>query len=368
MDDVEYRVLLALGDDLPADRLCDLLQAVDRLGSLRQAVAAVHLSYRYAWGLVKRAEARLGAPLLSRRVGGPGGGGAVLTEAARELLNRYHAFRLQVEVGASRTLGRAGPAEGAAAASKPLLLASTIGPVETGLLPALEEAFHAETGILVRHIAAGSGQALDIAREGRADLVLVHAPELEEQFLAEGWGEARRPLMYNDFLLVGPKEDPAGVRHAESAAEAVRRIAAAKSLFATRGDRSGTHVREMALWQAAGIQPGPPWYQICPQGYMGSLTCLRWAAKQGAYLLIDRATWLTGRDEAVGLAPLFEGDPALRNEFVLIAVSPTRNPGVQHEAAQRFIRWATGPEGQSLIRNFGSNKFNVSLFRAAGIC
>jgi len=367
MDDVEYRVLLALGEDLPADRLCALLEAVDRFGSIRQAAAVLQLSYRYAWGLVKRAEERLGTPLLSKRVGGPAGGGAVLTGAARELLNRYHAFRLQVEVGASRTFGRS-EAAGSGAPAQPLLLASTIDPVETGLLPALEEAFHAETGILVRHIAAGSGQALAIAREGRADLVLVHAPELEQQFLAEGWGEARHPLMYNDFLLVGPASDPAGVRHAESAQAAFSRIAAAGALFVTRGDRSGTHVREISLWQAAGLQPGPPWYQICPQGYMGSRTCLRWASQQGAYLLVDRATWLTSRDEAAGLAPLLEGDSALRNEFVLIAVSPARNPGVQYEAARRFIAWATGPDGQRLISDFGVNKFNVSLFKSAGIC
>lgn len=366
MDDVEYRVLLALGDDLPADRLCALLQGVDRLGSIRQAAAALQFSYRYAWGLLKRAESRLGTPLLTRQVGGAAGGGAVLTEAGRELLNRYHAFRLQVEAGASRTFGRSEQAEGAGA--QPLLLASTIDPVETGLLPALEEAFYAETGILVRHIAAGSGQALAIAREGRADLVLVHAPELEQQFLAEGWGDARHPLMYNDFLLLGPAADPAGVRHAGSAVAALRRIAEARALFATRGDRSGTHVQEVSLWEAAGVQPTPPWYQICPQGYMGSRTCLRWAAQRGAYLLVDRATWLTAQNEAAGLAVLLEGDPALRNEFVLMAVSPAKNPGVQFEAAQRFIRWATGLGGQKVITNFGVNTFNTALFQAVGIC
>lgn len=372
VDELHYRVLLELGEDLPADRLCSLLQAVDHLGSIRRAAAELSLSYRYAWGLVKQAEGRLGAPLLVKRVGGAEGGGATLTETARDLVERHRQFRLQVEAGASRALrpaalGDSGPAR----SSQPLLLATTIGPVETGVLPTLEEAFHAETGLLVRHIAAGSGQALDIAREGRADLVLVHAPELEERFLAEGWGDGRYPLMYNDFLLLGPANDPAGVADAGSVTDAFRRIAAAGVPFVSRGDRSGTHIREVALWKAAGVAqdaaPSPPWYQICPHGYMGTLAAIRWADRQGGYLLADRATWLTARGEGAMLRPLREGDPALRNDFVLIPISPQRHPWVQRADADHFIAWATGPGGQALIAGFGVDRFGEPLFRPVRI-
>lgn len=365
MGEVEYRVLLSLGDDLPADRLCALLQAVDQLGSIRQAAAALSLSYRYAWGLIKRAETRLGKPLLTRRVGGAKGGGAALTEDAQALLADYLQFRLEVEKGASRTLGRweQEPTTGASScAAQPLLLASTIGPVETGLLPALEKAYHDDSGVLVRHIAAGTGQALAIAREGRADLVLVHAPKLEMQFLAEGWTDRRTPLMYNDFILMGPAADPAGVGSAKSAVEAFRAIARAGAPFVTRGDGSGTHIREEELWEAAGVKPASPWYQVCPQGYMGSGTALRWADSREAYILVDRAAWLAGRAHGIRLQPLFKGDSVLRNEFSLMAVSPIKNPRAKYVQACRFITWATGPRGQALIGRFGLELYGETIF------
>lgn len=357
VSEMNYRVVLELGGDLPADRLCALLRAVDELGSLNRAAAELKLSYRYAWGLVKAAEERLGAPLLAKRVGGAQGGGATLTDQARDLLRRYTAFQQQVEAGASRSF--ASDIDETA----PVLLAATIGPVETGLVPALEEAFYQATGILVRHIAAGSGQALSLGREGRADLVLAHAPRLEAAFLEGGYGTARFPLMSNDFLLLGPPSDPAGVRTAGSAAEAFRRCAEAGAKFMTRGDQSGTHVRELALWEAAGVAPGAHgWYRVCPRGSMGSLATLRCAAEEQAYVLADRATYLAARGEA-GLPLLFAGGVDLRNDFALIPVSPDRHPHVRHEAATRFARWATGPEGQALIQQFGCDRYAEPLFR-----
>lgn len=360
LGDPGYRVLLTLGDDVPADRLFALLEAIVRLGSLNRAAAELGMSYRHAWGLVRRAEGRLNVRLLDRRVGGPEGGGADLTPAAQDLLARYRQFRAEVEGHAGVLAGQA-PAPGRPdRRERALVLASTIGPVEVGLVPALAAAFLQETGIAVRPVAAGSGQALDMAREGRADLVLSHAPRQEEAFVAAGHGTGRFPVMYNDFVLVGPPDDPAGVRDAGSAVDALRRIAQCRAPFRSRGDRSGTHVRELELWRAAGVRPDAPWYQVDPLGAMGSVQMLREAARLGSYTLADRAAFLTAGVE--GLAVLLAGDPALRNEFSLIPVSPLRVPWARHEEAAAFVRWATGPRGQALIAGFGKDRHGEPLF------
>lgn len=378
-----YRLHIELGK-LPVDRLCGLLRSIDRCGSINRAASELGLSYRYAWGLLKQAEERLSEPLLRKRVGGPSGGGAELTEPARELLERY--ARVQAELGGrldrwfgGEPAGSAAPAPDAGSATvagtrleagagaRPLLLASTIGPIETGLVDALAEAFLQETGIMIRHIAAGSGQALAIARDGRADLALTHAPGLEEQFMAAGWGGERRPLMSNDFLLLGPAADPAGAGQADSLLEALRRIAAGGhgAHFLSRGDWSGTHLKELELWQAAGVQPGPPWHRVYKRGALGSLATLRGAAAAGAYTLADRAAWLTARAMGLELAVLHAGDPLLRNPFSLITLNPDRFPQVQGGPAARFVRWATGPAGQGIIGAFGRDQFGEPLFRPA---
>lgn len=372
------RVFLELGD-LPGDRICLLLETIDRVGSINRAAGDLGLSYRHAWGLIKKAEERLGAPLLQKRVGGTEGGGAELTDAARALLERYRRFRREVEgrldslfpegapeqavPGAPASAPGDGAGRGRAEAEAvPVLLASTIGPIESGLLGALEDAFYKTSGTLVRHIAAGTGQALSIAREGRVDLVLTHAPDLEAAFLAEGYGSGRYPLMYNDFLLLGPGEDPAGTREADSAAAAFRRIAAAGAPFVSRGDRSGTHVKELALWSKAEVQPAAPWYRVYDRGAMGSLATLRFAEEQGAYTLVDRAAYLTARSGSLSLAVLLYGDPLLKNIFALVPVSPERFPRAQHGAAHAFIDWATGPEGQRLVWEFGVRLYGEPLF------
>lgn len=348
----DYRPLLAR-DDL-FDRICAILRAVAEHGSLRKATQALGVSYRYAWGLVKRVEEELGTPLLVRKVGGAYGGGAALTPAAEDLLRRH---RLLVREAAVIL----GPEEERAARERPLLIASTIGPVEVGLVDALVAAYRKETGQWVRYIAAGSGQALDLARAGRVDLALVHAPELEERFLAEGYGTGRYPLAQNDFVICGPADDPAGVRGAASAADAMRRIAEGRHRFVSRNDRSGTNMRELRLWELAGIEPRPPWYEPWALGGQGNVATLRHAAAIGAYTLVDSATLVMACPE--GYAGLYRGDPELLNQFCLIPVNPDLFPAVSGPGARRFVEWATGPAGQAVIQAFGTETYGAPLFR-----
>ncbi len=358
---ITYRVLLELGNDLPADRLFTLLRSVDQKGSINGAASELHISYRHAWGLVKAAEERLSCRLLIKRKGGPEGGGAQLTGEAQRLLAQYERFRTQVGPQVEQIFASNRPP--APDTLGPLLLATTIGPADSGIVSALTEAHFKATGTMIRHIAAGSGQSLAIAREGRADLVLVHAPALEAEFMDQGYGMARYPLMHNEFLLVGPDSDPAGVRQARSIEEALQRCANSTVPFLTRGDQSGTHLREAEAWRAAGIDPTGPWYQTCERGSMGSLATLRAAQIQQAHLLIDRATYLQARSERLSLTPLYFGDPALRNEFALIPVSAGRFGHLQGEKAMQFAVWAAGPSGQDLIKSFGKADYGEPLFQ-----
>jgi len=323
------------------ERLGAILAAVEQHRSLNRATAALGISYRQAWGLVKQAEERLGTPLLARRVGGAEGGGAELTESAHSLLARYRLLRSEV----AQILGPAPPD-----LVRPVLIASTIGPVEVGLVDALEAAFHAETGLWVRHIAAGTGQAMEIARAGRVDLLLTHAPDSEAAFIAEGWGAQRHPLMVNAFVICGPAADPAAVATAGTAPAAMRRIAAAEAPFISRGDRSGTHQKEESLWQAAGVSPGP-WRQCFERGGQGSAKTLREADRLGAYTLVDGATFTTVAPTR--LVVLLEGDPLLDNQFSLLTLSPDRFPAANHAGAQQFVRWAVGPGGRAVVAASG---------------
>lgn len=358
MSDVTYKVQLALGGDLPGDRLCALLEAIGARGSINRAAAELKLSYRYAWGLLREAEGRLGAPLLAKRVGGAAGGGAELTPVAHELLEHYR--RVQVRV--AEALEPAGGQNRDALAVSPVLLATTIGPAESGIVAALEEGFFRATGLVVRHIAAGTGQALQVAREGRVDLVLAHAPELEEAFVADGFGTGRHPLMANEFLLLGPAHDPAGAATAGNAVAAFGAIAAAGAPFVSRGDRSGTHVRELELWRQAGATPAAPWYAVSPLGSMGSRAALEHARALNAYVLVDRATYLDARQEGLNLAVVHAGGPELQNLFALLPVSSRRFPGVHAAEAARFVEWATGPAGREIIAGFGLDRFGEPLF------
>ncbi|MEO0681578.1 MAG: substrate-binding domain-containing protein [Pseudomonadota bacterium] len=250
-------------------------------------------------------------------------------------------------------LGLAGAlaAAPAGAAAESILLQSTTSTANSGLYEAILPVFQAATGIEVRVVAVGTGQALRNARNCDADVVLVHARAAEDAFVAEGYGEARADVMYNDFLLVGPAEDPAAVASARSAGEALAVIADAEAPFASRGDDSGTHRKELQLWAAAGVDPAPgsgDWYRETGSGMGATLNI---AAGMGAYALTDRATWAAFGNRA-GLAAAFEGDPALHNPYGVIAVGAARCPGVRAQAAAAFVDWITGPEGQAAIGAF----------------
>lgn len=245
-------------------------------------------------------------------------------------------------------------------AKEQVQLASTIGPIDAGIVPALEKAFEEKTGIRVRHVGADTGAALELARSGTFDVVLAHSRALEEQFVAEGYGTERIDLMYNDFVIVGPESDPAQIKGLK-AAEALKKIIDTESLFISRGDNSGTHVSEKAQWQAAGLQPSGKWYRIYEKGREGSVPTLKYADEQNAYTFIDRATYLVLKDQ-IKLQVLVEKDESLLNYMTLIPVNPQKFPGINEKGARQFIDFCTSVEGQTLIRDFGKDKYGEPLF------
>jgi tungstate transport system substrate-binding protein len=242
---------------------------------------------------------------------------------------------------------------------RPLRIATTIGPVETGLSPALEGAFSRRTATPVEHDALGTGAALERAKRGGIDLVIAHAPALEEQFIADGWALGRRPFAANDFLLVGPRGDPAHVGGANLLA-AFQRIAEVRAPFLTRGDRSGTHIKEQELWAAAGVTPPrADWYRIAQSGKAGSVATAREAADQQSYTLLDRATFLTARPD---LEIVVEGDPLLLNVLSALPINPRRAADVNKGGAEAFLNWLLGDGAQALIGDFGRAEHGNSLF------
>ncbi|HOC60410.1 MAG TPA: substrate-binding domain-containing protein [Smithellaceae bacterium] len=250
----------------------------------------------------------------------------------------------------------------AADGSKFILLSSTIGPIDSGIVSALEDQFEKETGIRVRHVGAGTGAALKMAEKGQIDLVMAHAQSLEEKFIADGFGTERIPLMYNDFVIVGPANDPAGVKGEKSATESLKKIAAKGEKFISRGDKSGTHVAEMELWKKAGLKPEGSWYVIYDKGSEGNAPTLKYTDAQASYTVIDRATYLSLKDQ-IKLVILVEGDEALLNFISLIPVSQAKFPKVNHKDTMKFVQWATSPKkGQLIIRDFGKDKYGSPLF------
>jgi len=231
-----------------------------------------------------------------------------------------------------------------------LVMASTTSTEQSGLFGHLLPAFTQATGIEVKVVAVGTGQALDMGRRGDADVLFVHDQAAEEKFVAEGWGLARKPVMYNDFVLVGPRDDPAGVRGDDIVA-ALGKLATGRIPFVSRGDKSGTHAAELRYWQAAGIDPPArrvAGYKECGCG-MGP--ALNIAASSDAYALSDRGTWLSFRNRA-GLAILVQGDKRLFNQYGVIVVNPAKHPHVRRDAAQRFADWLVSPAGQQTIASF----------------
>jgi tungstate transport system substrate-binding protein len=232
-----------------------------------------------------------------------------------------------------------------------IVLASTTSTEQSGLFGHLLPAFKQASGIDVRVVAVGTGQALDAARRGDADAVLVHDTVAEEKFVAEGFATQRRPVMYNDFVLIGPATDPAGIKGQATSVALARLAPQAGAVFVSRGDKSGTHAAELRLWKQAGIDIAtakPAGYRECGCG-MGP--ALNMASSLGAYLLTDRGTWLSFKNRG-GLTVLVEGDKALFNQYGVMVVNPARHPHVKQAQAQRFADWLTGPAGQAAIAGY----------------
>ena len=232
-----------------------------------------------------------------------------------------------------------------------ITVASTTSTEQSGLFGHILPIFKQKTGIEVRVVALGTGQALDLARRGDADVVFVHAKAAEEQFLSEGHGVRRFPVMYNDFVIVGPRSDPAGIAGGDDTLAALREIKSTRSAFVSRGDRSGTHIAEVNLWTMAGIdieKEKGPWYRETGQG-MGP--ALNTASSMNAYLLSDRATWLAFRNRGE-LAILVEGDKRLMNQYGVMLVNPEKHPSVKRAEGQAFVDWLVSPEGQAAIAGY----------------
>ncbi len=239
-------------------------------------------------------------------------------------------------------------------------LASTIGPIDAGIVGTLAELFEEETGIRVDFVGAGTGKALEMSKTGDFDLVQVHARALEEQFVADGYGTERIDLMYNDFVIVGPEADPAGINGLPPT-EALHRIMETESLFISRGDRSGTHVSEMGLWEAAGLEPQGDWYLVWEGGPQGNSATLRYTDEQQAYTFMDRATYLVLKNE-ITLKVLVEKHESLLNFITLIPVNPEMFPQVKYDLAMQFVEYATSDEAQTVIDNFKKDIYGESLF------
>lgn len=240
-----------------------------------------------------------------------------------------------------------------------LILATTTSTEDSGLLHGILPDFEAETGINVDVIAVGTGQALALGVDGNADVLLVHARAQEDAFLAAGDGVRREDVMYNDYIIVGPPADPAGITGGTDATLSFTKIAESQSPFVSRGDDSGTHNKEKSVWKAAATEPAGEWYISAGQG-MGAV--LTMADEQQAYTLSDRATYLARTLQGTELVIVTEGDPILFNPYGVIAVNPAKNDKIQNELANRFIDWLISVPTQEKIGQFGVDKFGAPLF------
>jgi tungstate transport system substrate-binding protein len=243
-----------------------------------------------------------------------------------------------------------------------VILATTTSTADSGLLDALAPIFLAETGYTLKPIAVGSGAALELGEKGEADVLLVHSPAAEEEFMAGGFGTERRTVMFNDFIIVGPEDDPAAVAEAASASDAMTRIANSGTTFVSRGDDSGTHALEKRLWEAAGVTPAGSWYTESGTGMGDTLNI---ASERGGYTVSDRGTYLSLR-ERIGLAVLVEGDPALLNVYHVISVNPDNGRDIDTEAEKAFLDFLLEPSTQEFIEGFGVEEFGEPLFTPCG--
>lgn len=243
-------------------------------------------------------------------------------------------------------------------AQERLKIASTTSTDNTGLFNAINPPFENMFNCRVDVIAQGTGKALKTGEMGDCDIVFVHSRPAEDKFIQDNYGVNRRDVMYNDFIILGPKDDPAGIQGIKDATEALKMIAKNKVSFISRGDDSGTHKKEKALWKNAGVNPQGKWYIESGQG-MGAV--LQIANEKKAYTLSDRGTYLAYKQK-VDLKILTESDPLLFNPYGIIAVNPAKHPSVNYIYAMAYIGWVTSPEGQSIIREFGKSKFGQALF------
>lgn len=252
-----------------------------------------------------------------------------------------------------------GSAAAAEPANKDLILATTTSTVDTGLLDELIPMFEKKTGYRVKTIAAGTGQSLAMGEKGEADVLLTHAEKAEKKLVDSGAVINYKLVMHNDFVIVGPKTDPAGIK-GKSSTDAYKAIAEKQALFVSRGDDSGTHKKELSIWQQVGIKPsGSKWYQESGQG-MGATLLM--ASDKNAYTLSDRATYLAQKTNVGGMAILSEGDPSLLNIYHVMQVNPEKFSKVNAEGAKQFVEFMVAPETQKFIGSFGSAKFGQPLF------
>lgn len=249
-----------------------------------------------------------------------------------------------------------------------LMLASTTSTYDSGLFDVLLPAFEAANpAYTVKVNAVGTGKALKLGESCDADVLLVHAPDAERKFVADGFGVERREIMYNDFVIVGPESDPAGIGAtgdvgSGGAAAALAGIAASGEAFISRGDDSGTNKAEMRIWKQAGIEPEGGWYRSVGQGMGATLRIALETGPVGAYTISDRGTFLSMEDNLPGMTILVEGDPALFNQYGAIAINPENCPDTNIEGARAFIDWLESPEGQSVIGEYGKDRFGQALF------
>lgn len=273
-----------------------------------------------------------------------------MTLTRRFLASASLALAISAPVLAQQPAPQASP-PAAAAGTRFIVVSSTTSTQDSGLFGHILPLFKAKAGIDVRVVSQGTGQALDTGRRGDADVVFVHAKSQEEKFVGDGFGVERKPVMYNDFVLIGPKSDPAGIKGTSDIASALKAIAEKQAPFVSRGDKSGTHSAELALWKGAGVdleKARGPWYREIGQG-MGA--ALNTAGAMNAYVLADRGTWISFKNRGeLGIA--VEGDKKLFNQYGVILVNPARHAHVKKDDGQAFIDWLVSPEGQKAIGDY----------------